>query len=57
MTKNLIGIKISLKIENFLMVALVQRLERLAVAEEVMGSNPIGHPSIFILSAVEGLTA
>ena len=27
------------------MVALVQRLERLAVAEEVMGSNPIGHPS------------
>jgi hypothetical protein len=29
------------------MVALVQWLERLAVAEEVMGSNPIGHPKIF----------
>ncbi len=26
------------------MVALVQWLERLVVAEEVKGSNPLGHP-------------
>ncbi len=27
------------------MVALVQWLERLVVAEEVKGSNPLGHPN------------
>ena len=37
------------------MVALVQRLERLAVAEEVMGSNPIGHPNTQIRLFIEAI--